>query len=413
MEACDFRFVVAVGHGTVCVMYIVIRRQIGGRECVMIDEQYSGGVFSKLLDNGRAGADITLTATGVAARVSDGQSFDVPYRECQIEVGGHNGRMVFCRDAQRTVTIFCEDRKFPRALSIASSGRLDEQLAAAQKRVRSQSRRGTLIGIISLFVIGVLIVGGYFALRYGARASVHYLPISVDQQIGETAFATMDLGGTEVTDQVVVDSIQAMVDRLKPHAAIDGLEFEVHVIDADQMNAFCLPGGVIVIYTGLISAAENPEQVAAVLGHEMSHATLRHGMERTSQSLGMWAAISVLIGDASGLIAGGAELFQIAVVNSYSRGQEDAADAEGVRMLDQAGINPIALANFFKIMKHKEVELPGMFAWISTHPQHSDRITSVTETISGLPQREYTPMDVPWQEVQDILKNLRADKPEP
>jgi len=372
-----------------------------------MNKQFSGGVLSDQLGNGRAGAEIVLTAAGVSARVPDGRSFDIPYRECRVEIGGYNGRMVFCRDSIRTLTIFCDDRKFPGELATASSGRLDEQLGDALKRVRSQSRRGTLIGVVSLAAILVLIVGGYFGVRYGAQAAVHSLPISVDRQLGKTAFSSMDLGGPEVTDKVVVAAIQKMVDQLKPHAAIEGFDFEIHVVDSEELNAFCLPGGVIVVYTGLISGAENPDQVAAVIGHEMSHATLRHGLERTSQSLGVWAAVSLLIGDSTGLIAGGADLFQVAVVNSYSREQEDAADKEGVRMLHAAGIDPSSMAKFFAIMEQEHGDAPKLFAWISTHPQHADRIASVTATVDALPDRQYTPLDIDWQEVQSKVKDAQ------
>lgn len=377
-------------------------------------EHFSGGVFSEQLDGGRAGAEIVLTASGVSARVPDGQSFAIPYRECNVEIGGYNGRMVFCRDSTRTVTIFCDDRKFARELSTASSGTLDAQLGDALQRVRSQSRRGTLVGVVSLAAILVFIVGCYFGVRYGAKAAVHSLPISVDRQLGKTAFSSMDLGGPEVKDPAVVAAIQKMVDQLKPHAAIDGLDFEIHVVDSEELNAFCLPGGVIVVYTGLIANAENPDQVAAVIGHEMSHATLRHGLERTSQSLGIWAAVSLLIGDATGLIAGGADLFQVAVVNSYSRDQEDAADKEGVRMLHEAGIDPASMAQFFKIMEAEHGDMPELFAWISTHPQHADRIASVTATVDALPERQYTPLDIDWQEVQskvkDVAKTTKGDR---
>jgi predicted Zn-dependent protease len=375
-------------------------------------EHFSGGVFSEQLDDGRAGADIVLTASGISARMPDGRSFEIPYRECQVEIGGYNGRMVFCRDSKRTITIFCDDRKFPRELSTASSGTLDSQLGDALRKVRSQSRRGTLVGVVSLAAIMLLMVGGYFGVRYGAQAAVHSLPVSVDRQLGKAAFASMDLGGPEVSEKTIVEAIRKMVDQLSPHAAMEGMEFEIHVVDSDELNAFCLPGGVIVVYTGLIAGAENPEQVAAVIGHEMAHATLRHGLERTSQSLGIWAAISLLIGDSTGLIAGGADLFQVAVVNSYSREQEDAADKEGVRMLHGAGIDPSSMANFFRIMEEKHGEMPELFAWISTHPQHSDRIASVRAAIDALPEREYSPVDVDWQEVQIKVKDIQKTSKE-
>ena len=367
-----------------------------------MDSKFSGGVFSDELDHGRAGADIELTPSGIQATTPDGRRFVIGYRDCQVEMGGYNGRMVFCRNPERTITVFCEDRKFPAVLSAASSGTLDQQLGAGKRRVRRESRRGFMIGAVSIAGIVLLIVGCYFAVRIGARAAVHSLPIKVDEQLGKAAFQSMDLGGPELTDPVLVDAMRMLVERLQPHAAIAGMKFDVHVVKSEQMNAFCLPGGTIVVYTGLIENAEKPEQVAAVLGHEMAHATLRHGLERTSQSLGIWAAVTLLVGDAGGLIAAGADLFQFAAVNSYSREQEDAADVEGVRMMHAANMDPSSMARFFEILEEKHGDVPDMLAWISTHPQHADRIASVKALVNSLPQKDYLPVEeLDWHAVKD------------
>ncbi len=369
-----------------------------------MERNFSGGIFSDTLDDGRAGAEIELSPSGVCARLSDGESFVIPYRDCQVEIGGFSGRMVFCRNADRSVTIFCEDRKFPAALSYASSGILDAQLGESLRQRRGESRRGLMIGVASLLGIAVFLVAGYYGVRVGARAAVRALPISVDRQLGSAAFKSMDLGGPELTDPVVVGAMKNIVDRLAPHAAISEMQFDVHVVDSPQINAFCLPGGTMVIYTGLIENAENADQVAAVLGHEMAHATLRHGLERTSQSLGIWAAMTLLVGDTGGLIAAGADLFQMASVNSYSRGQENAADEEGVRMLHAAGIDPISLSRFFQVLEKEHGDLPGVLTWISTHPQHADRIANVDATVAALPDREYQPVQVDWPNVQRRVK---------
>ncbi|MCA9038666.1 MAG: M48 family metallopeptidase, partial [Planctomycetaceae bacterium] len=186
------------------------------------------------------------------------------------------------------------------------------------------------------------------------------------------------------------------------------MKFEVHVIQSSEVNAFCLPGGFIVVYTGLMEQAEQPEQVAGVLAHEMAHATLRHGLQRIGQSLGLAAAVNLLLGDVQGIVVLGSELFQLASINSYSRIQESAADAEGVRMMHAAGLDPLSMAEFFEIMKEQEGDLPDGLAWISTHPDHNARIISIREQVGTLSPQEYKPLDVDWQEVQTRI----AKKPE-
>ncbi|MCA9140019.1 MAG: M48 family metallopeptidase, partial [Planctomycetales bacterium] len=295
----------------------------------------------------------------------------------------------------------------------ASAGTLDAQLGYSLRKRRRSSRRDRTVLVAVLVGFLAIIVGGYYGVRLGARAAVKALPTSVDRQVGSTAFETMDLGGPEVKNEVVVGAMQTIVDRLKPHAAIDGMEFEVHVVESGIVNAFALPGGKIVIFTGLIKNAESADQVAAVLGHEMSHATLRHGIERMGQSMGIYAAVTVLVGDAGGLIAMGADLFQVATINSYSRDQENAADEEGVRMLHSAGIDPSAMAKFFQLLEKEHGELPGAFAWISTHPDHASRIENVETMVAALPPQQYQPLEIDWPNVQAQLQikdqNQRGD----
>jgi hypothetical protein len=106
-----------------------------------MERTFSGGIFSDELDDGRAGADIELLPSGVCACSTEGEAFVIPFRDCQIEIGGFSGRMVFCRNADRSVTIFCEDREFPSALSLASWGTLDSQLGETQTASRGVATR--------------------------------------------------------------------------------------------------------------------------------------------------------------------------------------------------------------------------------------------------------------------------------
>lgn len=364
---------------------------------------FPGGIFSDTIDDGRSGAEIALTPSGVSARLPNGDSFLIPYRDCQVEIGGNSGRMVFCRNCDRSLTIFCEDRKFPKELSFAASGTLDAQLGDSLRQRKSQSRRERLVLISVLSVLIVLAIGSYLGLRAGAKVAVHALPTSVDHQIGSAAFASMDLGGPEINDEIVVGAMQSIVDRLAPEAAIDSMQFEVHVIQSPSVNAFALPGGKIVVFTGLIQNAGNADQVAAVLGHEMAHATLRHGLQRISHSMGIWAAVSLLIGDASGVMAAGVNLFQIATINSYSREQENAADEEGIRMMHGAGIDPKAMAQFFQLLEEEHAGLPEMLTWVSTHPDHASRIANIKDKVAALPHREYRPIELDWAKIQARL----------
>ena len=124
------------------------------------------------------------------------------------------------------------------------------------------------------------------------------------------------------------------------HAAAP-FDLRIQVVDAPQINAFALPGGQIVVYTGLLRKAARPEQVAGVIAHEMAHVTLRHGLRGIAKQVGVLVGVQVLTGDLSGLAA---QVATAAISNAYSRDAEREADAEGARMLAAAGIDPVLIA---------------------------------------------------------------------
>ncbi len=127
------------------------------------DDEFSGGVFSQEIDGGRAGAYIRLGDRGIRARTTDGREFVVPYEDCRLEMGGVSGRMLFCRTADRSLTIFTEDRKFPMALQRASSGGLFEQVEEILASGRSRHRRNVLLGWGLVGAVLACLVGGYYA----------------------------------------------------------------------------------------------------------------------------------------------------------------------------------------------------------------------------------------------------------
>ncbi|GIW82487.1 MAG: hypothetical protein KatS3mg105_4294 [Gemmatales bacterium] len=371
---------------------------------------FTGGVFSKQLEDGRESAQIFFSPEAIIARTQGGKTFTLRYDECDLEMGGASGRMVFCRNPDRSLTIFCEDRRFLRAL--AEEG--GEELAAICRALlrRHHLRRFHHLSILLVCVVALIValVIGYYGIMAGARAVVHKLPMSVDEKIGAAAIQSMDLMGEPVDDAVVTDTIQQIVDRLAPHSAVPNVRYRVQVVHAPFVNAFALPGGNIVVYTGLIEQAKSPEQLAGILAHEMSHVTMRHGMERIAQSMGVTIATEIVFGDTGGLVALGGEVLKTTTVNAYSRNQEAEADAEGVRMLHAAGIDPMGLVEFFCRLKEQQGDLPSSLTWISTHPNHEARIAAIRQQLARLPKTDYRPLDLDWNAVVERVRRLPPPK---
>lgn len=378
----------------------------------LLDEQFEGGVFSKEIDGGRAGASIRMDDRGLIALLSDGEQFFLSYSECNLEIGGASGRMVFCRNDDRSLTIFCEDKRFPAALEQASAGELMEQL----EEINATGLRRSIAGKIGFwgFLVAcvLLLVGGWYGIVWGARAAVVHVPFTVDEQLGEAVFeqaldevAAMT-GEDEVTlidDDAVRLPLQKLVDDLAVHSRMPEVNFQVLVCDTEIPNAVALPGGRMIVFRGLIDLVETPEELLAVLAHEMSHVTLRHHLQSIGESIGLIVALEILIGDVGGLVALGAEALQAAALMSKSREHEHEADLEGVRMLHKAGIDPGHAISMLEALPHGDV--PEALDWLSSHPDIEERVAAIRELVDELPPQEYSPLDFDLDGLRAAIRN--------
>lgn len=192
------------------------------------------------------------------------------------------------------------------------------------------------------------------------------------------------------------------LDRLVSELADAGgspYDFNVQVIDGGLNNAFALPGGRIFIFRGLLEFAESPDELSAVVAHEMGHVTLQHGMTAVVQGLGISFVFSVLLGDMGGGIVAAAG--EILLRMSYSREAESEADNSAIELLQGAGLKFGGLSSFFERLAEEGDDLPGALQVLSTHPSSEHR----AQLTRGLQDNGRTAFsEAEWQAVQDICK---------
>jgi predicted Zn-dependent protease len=204
--------------------------------------------------------------------------------------------------------------------------------------------------------------------------------------LGADAYGEM-LASTPVSkDAALTAKITAIGKRI---AAASGADFdwEFTLFDSDEVNAFCLPGGKIGVYTGILSVAETNAGLAAVLGHEVAHAVLRHGAERVSQSLALaganYALSEALADDAQkpyimGAIGLGA---QYGVMLPYSRKHESEADLVGLKYMAAAGYDPAEAVKLWQRMAVLGGSPPEV---LSTHPDPEGRAKALRDALDDV-----------------------------
>ena len=366
-----------------------------------LEEQLSGKVIPAGDSHLRADATISMDPAGVRAVTDRDEVYLVPWRG--IRLGRADGS-VTVQAADRSVAITSGHPSFLRALETAGGNDINDAISRLSGERVSSPWKHRLGCLAVLAAIAFVIWAVPQLFRSAVDATVDALPYSVDETIGETVWEGMDLEGPVVEDEVVLAAIQEIIDRLQPFADIPEAEFTFAVVEKDIANAFALPGGYMVVYTGLILRSDSPEQVAGVMAHEMAHVTHRHGLRRIAHSVGIWASISIFFGNLDALSSLALDLFQVATVNGYSQDQETDADLEGCQMLIAAKIDPRGMADFFRLMQEEYGDVPDALAWTSTHPQHEERIAAILayEKKHGA-DVEYEPLDIDWDAVHTAL----------
>jgi predicted Zn-dependent protease len=216
-----------------------------------------------------------------------------------------------------------------------------------------------------------------------------------EQQVGGQAFQEVlaQNQGNVITNGPAADAVKEITRRLVQATAnpdflrIVGLreppdfQWDVRLIQSKEVNAFCLPGGKMVVYTGIMPVAQTHAGLATVMGHEISHALAHHGAERMKQT----QIANILMTGAAGSLGDMDPQRQqqvMQVLNAgaqfgilkYSRGHESEADHMGLFLMSAAGYNPQATVKFWERMQAATKSGGGTPEFMSTHPSHETRI---------------------------------------
>ncbi len=211
-------------------------------------------------------------------------------------------------------------------------------------------------------------------------------------QLGLRAYKEVILKQPESGNKRLKAIAKRVADRITRAAeAMDkpGFDWELRLIDLDDPNAFCLPGGKIVVYEGILPYARNEAGLAAIIGHEVAHAVARHGGERLSQKFALDAALSLggemfktgkdgKLGTRERVILGALGVGgTLGILLPYNRIHEFEADRIGQIFMARAGYDPVEAVRLWSRMA--KIKKPPIPEWLSTHPPSKDRIRKLRD----------------------------------
>lgn len=245
--------------------------------------------------------------------------------------------------------------------------------------------RGRLLAVTAVVSAGLACK----TVPFTGRRNLVLISADQEKRLGLDAYREA-LGKEKASgDAEKVALVRRVGQRLAAAAERPDFDWEFNLLENDKLvNAWCLPGGKVAVYTGLLPVAKDEAGLAVVMGHEIAHALARHGAERMSQGL---------IAQTGGVLldvalaqkpeqtralyqqAYGAGV-QVGALLPFSRAQESEADHIGLILMAKAGYDPRAAADFWgRMAAAGGGQDDGLGKYLSTHPSHGDRIKRIQE----------------------------------
>lgn len=242
---------------------------------------------------------------------------------------------------------------------------------------------------IGIVVLSFLIIGCTGKAPVTNRSQMILISQSQELALGEKSYTDTLKKSKVLLDTKDANRVKTIGLRIAK-VVNNNYKWEFNLVDNKAKNAFCLPGGKVVVYTGILEAAKNDDQLATVMSHEIAHALARHGAERMSSGMvssGIQALGNILLGTTGNTqyskafnVAYGAGT-QYGVLMPYGRMQESEADEIGVHLMHKAGYDMKEALNFWKNMSKGKKE---SVEFLSTHPNSATRIANITRIIKDI-----------------------------
>ena len=258
---------------------------------------------------------------------------------------------------------------------------------AAEARARSYPKAPTVPrdrGLRSALASRTCAVG--LVLACGSSACVStpvtgkkaFLPFSTseDMALGAQAYGQVLAQEKVVASGPEKETVERVMQRLVAVADDPGFSWEVKLLDSPEtVNAFCLPGGKMAVYTGILPVCKDERGdyetgLAVVMGHEIAHAVARHGMQRMTEQMGLQLVTSLFDAGAYQELVG--PLISVAIELPFGRADESEADHIGLVYMARAGYDPRQSVAFWERMGQLSGDGPPEF--LSTHPSHETRV---------------------------------------
>jgi Zn-dependent protease with chaperone function len=381
--------------------------------------KYNGtGMHPSLGERQRASGTLNLDQSGVHFESEKG-SVSLPLQGLVFQEGQSGIRLFYFSHPQYPGwNVYTSDKSVLKDPLFLTSQDLQQQL----KSVHSGALRNRGFIALVLFLVLLFFYSLYLAKTPLTNSIVDAVPAEWETELGDFVFKQYKVQHSFLSSEKADEYLQELTAPLESAIVDKRYPFQFHIAIDTMVNAFALPGGHVVINSGLISAARTPEEVAGVLAHEISHVQKRHSIKQMVSSLGVFAVVQLFFGDVSGILGVLLENSSFLMSRKFSREHEFEADDNAFLILERANINPEGLISFFEILQERyekqsdeekeaidEYLADGM-QLLSTHPETRERIAVLRNKLekSSAKGENYFSFPFEFDSFQSLVRNLTS-----
>jgi predicted Zn-dependent protease len=342
------------------------------------------------LPGGRANGSLTADKRAVTIVAGD-TKVAFPIKGIDIAWGGANNALLFLRHpSEPEWSAFTRDREIITVLRPLADDALLKGIAKlGRRRLSGVTSLATFFGIICLLIAALMALHNPLTLLVA-----QLLPISIERKIGEAVYLGVRSDTRILDDAALTAEFTELLLPITQAAQESGYTFEFHIAKDSSLNAFALPGGIIVVNSGAIMHADRLDLLLGVLAHEASHVTRQHMTRQVVTVFGLYMVVDFVMGNVFGSVAAISQGASYLLQQGFSRESEQEADLYGLQYLERARVNPQGMVDFFKLVQKEQKEsslapIEGALSFLSTHPDTESRIEYLTERIKSMPPIEY------------------------
>lgn len=251
-----------------------------------------------------------------------------------------------------------------------------------------------------LIILGVFLLAwlGFTYLKFQPKAPTIRISVEDEEKLGDMLSDAVFSDMKPIESESFDSAFTMITYRLTESLDSQAYNYTFHKVHNSQVNAFATLGGHIFVFSGLIEITETPEELAAVIAHEMGHVEQRHVVDKMTRQFGLTLLLSALSGGDPSVVA---ELLEFSLSNVFSRHQETEADNFGLQLLENAGIGPENMAEIFVKLKN-EVGESAVPAFLQSHPDIDTRIANAMtyQTDSSYKQQ---PLEMDWERIKESI----------